>query len=133
MCFSCVKQSELQGPPRFEEYKPEDFASGGAAEQTYNSSLKESSDHLTTVASGEVRPGIRIRTRQPQNEPLMKGVSTGSVAQGTAPRRLRLQCKLQVLPLQCSPMSADWSGGAGGQESKPIATGVRSLLCETGV
>ncbi|XP_062147475.1 protein NTM1-like 9 isoform X2 [Alnus glutinosa] len=127
--------SELQGPLRSEEValqsksdKPEDFASDGAAEQTYNSSLynsslKESSDHLTTVSSGEgSRTGIRIRTRQSQNEPLMEGVSKGSVAQGIAPRRLRLQCKLQVLPVQCSPMSADWSGGAGGHESKPIAT-----------
>ncbi|XP_062147473.1 NAC domain-containing protein 91-like isoform X2 [Alnus glutinosa] len=121
--------SELQGPLWSEEvalqsksYKPEDFTSDGAAEQTYNSSLKESSDHLTTVASGEGRTGIIRRTRQSQNEPLMEGVSKGSVAQGIAPRRLRLQCKLQVLPVQCSPMSADWSGGAGGHESKPIAT-----------
>jgi hypothetical protein len=98
----------------------EDFISGG---QTYNCSLKESSDHFTAVPSGEVRTGIRIRTRQPQN-PLTEGVSLGGyVAQGTAPRRLRLQCKLQV--------SADWSGGPEDHESKPITTEVRSLLCET--
>ena len=94
--------------------------------QTYNCSLKESSDHFTAVASGEVRTGIRIRTRQPQNLPLTEGVSQGGyVAQGTAPRRLRLQRKIQV--------SADWSGGPEGHESKPITTEVRSLLCETSV
>ncbi|XP_059432000.1 NAC domain-containing protein 91-like isoform X2 [Corylus avellana] len=100
-------------------YKLEDFTSGG---QTYNCSLKESSDHVTAVASGEVRTGIRIRTRQPQNLPFIEGVSQDFVAQGTAPRRLRLQRKFQVLPVHCSPMSADWSGGPEGQESKPITT-----------
>ncbi|XP_041014799.1 NAC domain-containing protein 62-like [Juglans microcarpa x Juglans regia] len=55
-------------------------------------------------ASGEVSTGIRIRTRQPQNQP-----SIGNSAQGSAPRRLRLQCKLQVQPLHCGPMSEEWS------------------------
>ncbi|KAF5442629.1 hypothetical protein F2P56_035269 [Juglans regia] len=55
-------------------------------------------------ASGEVSTGIRIRTRQPQNQP-----SIANSAQGSAPRRLRLQCKLQVQPLQFGPMSEEWS------------------------
>lgn len=76
-------------------------------------------------ACSEVSTGIRIRTRQLQNQP-----SIGNSAQGSAPRRLRLQRKLQVQPLHCSPMSEGWNTPED-QELKAAATEVRSLLCET--
>ncbi|KAG2701293.1 hypothetical protein I3843_06G034500 [Carya illinoinensis] len=76
---------------------------------------------------GVVSTGIRIRTRQPQNQP-----SIANSAQGSAPRRLRLQCKLQVQPPHCGPMSENWSGPED-HELKIAATEVRSLLYETTV
>jgi len=51
-------------------------SSGGAAEEIYDCSLKESSNHLSAVASGEVRTGIRIRHLQRQNQPCMENSVT---------------------------------------------------------
>lgn len=77
--------------------------------------------------SGEVSTGVTIRTCQPQNQP-----SIANSAQGIAPRRIRLQCKFQVLPLHCGPMSEDQSRPED-HELKTAATEVRSLLYETTV
>lgn len=51
-------------------------SSDGAAEEIYDCSLKESGNHLSAVASGEVRTGIRIRHRQRQNQPCIENSVT---------------------------------------------------------
>jgi hypothetical protein len=107
-------------------------SSGGGAEQIYDSSIKESNNHLNLFASGEVRNGFSITPRQRQNQPSNENSMT-QMAQGTAPRRLRLQCKLQVRPLITSLMSEDCSYTTGDHELKPVATEVRSLFCEPNV
>jgi hypothetical protein len=96
-------------------------SSGGGAEQIYDSRLKESNNHLSAFASGEVRNGFSITPRQRQNQPSNENSMT-QMMQGTAPRRLRLQCKLQVRPLTTSLMSEDGSYITEDRELKPVAT-----------
>lgn len=95
----------------------------------YDHSLKESSNHLTAASSGEVRTGITIRHRSQKIQP---GIEN-SMAQGSAPRRLRLQCKLQVQPLTSNLVPEDWRYTTGDHELKPVDTDVRSLFCEPNV
>ena len=107
-------------------------SSGGGAEQIYDSRLKESNNHLSAFASGEVRNGFSITPRQRQNQPSNENSMT-QMMQGTAPRRLRLQCKPQVRPLTTSLTSEDCSCTTEDRELKPVATEVRSLFCEPNV
>lgn len=51
-------------------------SSGGAAEEIYDCCLKESSNHLSAVANGEVRTGIRKRHRLQQNQPCIENSVT---------------------------------------------------------
>lgn len=96
--------------------KREDSSPSTAAAESHNYGLTGS----TAVVSDEFRTGIRLRTRQRQ--PSIENPDAQGIAlQGTAPRRIRLQCKLQMRPVRCSAAC----------ESKPIAAEVRSLLCET--
>lgn len=73
----------------------------------------DSNNHTVGIASGNiVATGIRTRMRNPQSQPCREGFV--NVKQGDAPRRLRLQCKLQVGPVRlqsCLPEE---------DESKPI-------------
>ncbi|GAY53078.1 hypothetical protein CUMW_146660 [Citrus unshiu] len=73
----------------------------------------DSNNHAVGVASRNiVATGIRTRMRNPQSLPYREGFV--NVKQGDAPRRLRLQCKLQVGPVRlqsCMPEE---------DESKPI-------------
>ncbi|KAL9437095.1 hypothetical protein AB3S75_023019 [Citrus x aurantiifolia] len=73
----------------------------------------DSNNHSVGVASRNiVATGIRTRMRNPQSLPYREGFV--NVKQGDAPRRLRLQCKLQVGPVRlqsCMPEE---------DESKPI-------------
>lgn len=105
------------------------ISSSGASEQMYDYSLKESSNHLTAASSGEVRTGITIRQRSQKIQP---GIGN-FMAQGSAPRRLRLQCKLQVQPLTSNLVPEDWRHTTGDHELKPVDTDVRSLFCEPNV
>jgi len=104
------------------------ISSSGASEQMYDYSLKESSNHLTAASSGEVRTGITIRQRSQKIQP-----GIGNSAQGSAPRRIRLQCKLQVQPLTSNLVPEDWRHTTGDHELKPVVTDVRSLFCEPNV
>ena len=107
-------------------------SSVGGAEQIYDSSLKESNNHLSAFASGEVRNGFSIMPRRRQNQPSNENSMT-QMMQGTAPRRLRLQCKPQVRPLTTSLTSEDCSCTTEDRELKPVATEVRSLFCAPNV
>lgn len=73
----------------------------------------DSNNHTVGVASRNiVATGIRTRMRNPQSHPYSEGFL--NVKQGDAPRRLRLQCKLQVGPLRLQSCMPDED------ESKPI-------------
>lgn len=67
--------------------------------------------------------GIRTRVRNPQNRQFGRNFNR----QGDAPRRLHLQCKLQVQPIQFSTKSEDFNSGEGELEYECIVTKVRSL------
>ncbi|KAJ7959457.1 NAC domain-containing protein [Quillaja saponaria] len=87
-------------------------------------SYEEPRNSAQAFACGATGTGIRIRTRQGQNlQPAMN-----TVAQGTAPRRIRLQCKLQAQPPHSSNMSSDWSCKSEEYESKPIIADERSPM-----
>ncbi|KAK7856300.1 protein ntm1-like 9 [Quercus suber] len=118
---SCsVSDAEVVNAPHFQgSLKSEDIIdrkaplqnpiSSSGAEQMYDYSLKESSNHLT---------GITIRQRSQKNQP---GIGN-SMAQGSAPRRIRLQCKLQVQPLTSNLVPEDWRYTTGDHELKPVDT-----------
>lgn len=78
----------------------------------------DSNNHTVGIANSNiVETGIRTRTRKPQSNPCREGFGM----QGDAPRRLRLQYKLQVGPVRlqsCMPEE---------DESKPIVLEVRSF------
>ncbi|XP_030935067.1 NAC domain-containing protein 91-like [Quercus lobata] len=127
---SCsVSDAEVVNAPHFQgSLKSEDIidrkaplqnpiSSSGASEQMYDYSLKESSNHLTAASSGEVRTGITIRQRSQKIQP-----GIGNSAQGSAPRRIRLQCKLQVQPLTSNLVPEDWRHTTGDHELKPVVT-----------
>uniref|UniRef100_A0A5B7AHB0 NAC domain-containing protein n=1 Tax=Davidia involucrata TaxID=16924 RepID=A0A5B7AHB0_DAVIN len=76
----------------------QDAVSAGGQYYNLFNSLEESTSGSNAVGGGDIfGTGIRIRTRQPQN-PSAQNFAT----QGTAPRRIRLQKKLQVGPVLCS-------------------------------
>lgn len=85
----------LQLPLHNETYGGRSFASSSGTDQLTN--FQQISNHMNQIGSSEsVGTGIRIRARNPQNLPN----AGNSAMQGLASRRLRLQCKLQVQPLQ---------------------------------
>ncbi|KAJ0100828.1 hypothetical protein Patl1_05549 [Pistacia atlantica] len=75
-----------------EPFKQDVFSSGSAAGQSYDR-YNKLNNQMDAIGSNDVAgTGIRIRTRQRQSNQK----NDGSLTQGTAPRRLRLQSKLQV-------------------------------------
>lgn len=63
-------------------------------------SLEESSSRTNEVGNSDIGGAvIRRRSREPQNQ---SHTSLLSVKQGVAPRRIRLQTKLEVGPASCS-------------------------------
>nr|POF09690.1 hypothetical protein CFP56_52068 [Quercus suber] len=90
----------------------------------YDYSLKESSNHLTAASSGEVRTGITIRHCSQKIQP---GIGN-SMAQGSAPRRTRLQCKLQVQPLTSNLVPEDWRYTTGDHELKLVDTDIMKFI-----
>ncbi|KAM4075929.1 hypothetical protein ACJW30_12G025900 [Castanea mollissima] len=94
------------------------ISSSGASEQMYDYILKESSNHLTAASSGEVRTGITIRHRPQIIQP---GIEN-SMAQGSAPRRIRLQCNLQVQSFTSNLVPEDRRYTTGDHELKPVDT-----------
>lgn len=65
--------------------------------QTRSVNTVESFNNSNQPESGNVfATGIKIRTRQRQNQPVQL-----VPAQGTAPRRMRLQKKFQIGPVAC--------------------------------
>lgn len=96
------------------------FASTSVTDQS--NSFKEINNQMNQNGdSGIFETGIRIRHRNPQNPP-----SNWIPAQGNAPRRLILQCKLQGQPLQFNKKSSDWSFRSEGESEITVAE-VRSL------
>lgn len=78
-------------------------------------SKEEPSNHVTTTCNlDNAITGIRIRSHAAQSQPNTEN----SVTQGYAPRRIRLQCKLQV--------GTYYSEGKK-HGSKPVVTKVRNL------
>ena len=77
----------------------------------------------TAFQSGDTSgTGIRIRPRSSQN--LQPQFDYGK--QGSAPRRLRIQCKLQIGPVSCSRKSSDFMSGDEAKKSKSVNAEVRS-------
>lgn len=111
-----------------ESYEQNDLQFGSAA--GVSSSL---SRPLVTL-SNQLNPfdnngtGIRIRNRQVQNPPRIMLGAHAMMSQGEAPRRIRLQRKLQVGPVTCSAMALERRNWSPERESKPVATEVTSLL-----
>ncbi|KAI6697707.1 hypothetical protein NL676_017826 [Syzygium grande] len=62
--------------------------------------------------------GIRIRPRSSQNLQPQPQFDYGK--QGSAPRRLRIQCKLQIGPVSCSRKSSDIMSGDEVKKSKSV-------------
>ena len=84
--------------------------------------LNNPSNDTNEVGGGDIDwDGIRIRVHNPQNQRFGRNLNI----QGDAPRRLRLQCKLQVQPVQFSTKSEDFSFGEGEFESECMVTKVR--------
>ncbi|KAI6697712.1 hypothetical protein NL676_017831 [Syzygium grande] len=93
-------------------------------ELSFQSDVNPNSIHLqgpgtssTAFQSGDTSgTGIRIRPRSSQN--LQNQFDYGK--QGSAPRRLRIQCKLQIGPVSCSRKSSDLISGDEVKKSKSI-------------
>ena len=83
----------------------------------------ELSNHMKTCNVDNAITGIRIRSRTAPSQPCTEN----SMTQGDAPRRLRLQCKLQVHSLYCGNAINNWSSEEKEDDSKPVVTKVRSL------
>ncbi|GMI96284.1 hypothetical protein HRI_003297700 [Hibiscus trionum] len=79
----------------------------------------EFSNHTDTSCNVDSAvTGIRIRSRPPRTQP-----DTGSsMIQGNAPRRIRLQCNLQVGELHFNDAINNWSCGGKEDDSKPVVT-----------
>ncbi|KAK8599874.1 hypothetical protein V6N13_060316 [Hibiscus sabdariffa] len=79
----------------------------------------EFSNHMDTSCNVDSAvTGIRIRSRPPRNQP-----DTGnSMIQGTAPRRIRLQCNLQVRQFNCNDAINNWSCGEIEDDPKSVVT-----------
>ncbi|XVF12780.1 hypothetical protein REPUB_Repub08aG0149200 [Reevesia pubescens] len=79
----------------------------------------ELSNHVNATCSVDnAFTGIRIRSRPAQRQP----DTENSVTQGDAPRRIRLQRKLQVGTLYCSNAINNWSSEEKEDDSKPVVT-----------
>ncbi|KAF7148146.1 hypothetical protein RHSIM_Rhsim03G0217000 [Rhododendron simsii] len=90
---SVILQNEMVGDPF--------LAVSSASGQSYFSNSPEEPS-INTISAGNddifgTGTGIRIRPRENQNQPS----NANSGLQGTAPRRIRLQKKLQVGPVSC--------------------------------
>ncbi|KAJ6387668.1 hypothetical protein OIU78_017381 [Salix suchowensis] len=103
-------------------YKRQSLASTSTMDQLNN--LNNPSNDTNEGGGGDIDwDGIRIRVHNPQNQRSCRNLNR----QGDAPRRLLLQRKLQVQPVQFSAKSEDFSFGEGELESECIVTKVRSL------
>lgn len=77
---------------------PNDFTTVSASNQIpYLSNIEEAGAYRPALGDATSGPGIKIRTRQIPNQSSIQN----SVAQGTAPRRIRLQKKFQIGPVEC--------------------------------
>lgn len=114
---SVILQSDMVGDPF--------HAVSSASGQSYFSNSPEEQS-INTISAGNDNmfgTGIRIRTREHQNQP----GDAHSGGQGTAPRRIRLQKKLHVGPVTCGNFG-DLSYKEENSEAKtPIVAKVRSL------
>lgn len=105
-----------------ESLKQDVFSSGSTADQSYNC-YNKLNNHMDAIGNNDIAgTGIRIRTRQLQSNLKNDGLFT----QGTAPRRLRLQCKLQVGPVVYKVSGAE-TDMIEEYESKPLVGEVRSF------
>lgn len=110
-----------------ESYKQNDLQFGSAAGIALSRPLVTSNYQLNPFDNNGT--GIRLRTRQVENPPRNENLSMQAMMnQGEAPRRIRLQCKLQVGSVTCSAMAMGGSNWNPEVESKPVATEVTSLL-----
>lgn len=85
----------------------------------------EESRNYNPVVGGDNGTGIRIRSRPARNDPS----NMNPAIQGTAPRRIRLQRKIQVHPVQpiFSNEAVKYEGCAPeDHDSKPTIAGVRN-------
>lgn len=112
---SVIQQNEMVGDPF--------LAVSSASGQSYFSNSPEEPS-INTISAGNddiFETGIRIRPREHQNQPS----NANSGWQGTAPRRIRLQKKLQVGPVSCGNFG-DLSHKEENSEAKtPIVAKVR--------
>ncbi|KAL0400514.1 UNVERIFIED_CONTAM: NAC domain-containing protein 14 [Sesamum latifolium] len=77
---------------------PNDFTTVSASNQIpYLSNIEEAGAYRPAVGDAISGTGIKIRPRQIPNQVSIQN----SVAQGTAPRRIRLQKKFQIGPVEC--------------------------------
>ncbi|KAJ6418905.1 hypothetical protein OIU84_002137 [Salix udensis] len=98
-------------------YTRQSLASTSTMDQLNN--LNNPSNDKNEGGGGDIDwDGIRIRVHNPQNQRFGRNLNT----QGDAPRRLHLQRKLQVQPVQFSTKSEDFSFGEGELESECIVT-----------
>ncbi|XP_022722692.1 NAC domain-containing protein 91-like isoform X2 [Durio zibethinus] len=93
------------------------FSGTGAFYNVLNSN-EELSNHVNTTCNVDrAITGIRIRSRSARSQTDTENF----VTQGNAPRRLRLQCKLQVLSLYQGNATNNWSSEEK-EDSKPVVT-----------
>ncbi|XP_054788634.1 protein NTM1-like 9 [Prosopis cineraria] len=85
--------------------------------QVYN--VDNESRNYNPVVNGDIGTGIRIRPRQVRNDL----PNTNPASQGTAPRRIRLQRKLQLHPLSSNEVVKGGSCVPEDHGSKPIVVG----------
>ncbi|KAG5233632.1 NAC domain-containing protein [Salix suchowensis] len=104
-------------------YKRQSLASTSTMDQLNN--LNNPSNDTNEGGGGDIDwDGIRIRVHNPQNQRSCRNLNR----QGDAPRRLLLQRKLQVQPVQFSAKSEDFSFGEGELESECIVT--KQITCD---
>ncbi|XP_039007345.1 NAC domain-containing protein 62-like [Hibiscus syriacus] len=84
----------------------------------------EFSNHTNTSCNADSSvTGIRIRPRPSRSHP----DNENSMIQTNAPRRMRLQCNIQVRLVHYNDAISDWSSGVKEDYSKSVVTKVRSL------
>ncbi|XP_022762775.1 NAC domain-containing protein 62-like isoform X2 [Durio zibethinus] len=87
----------------------------------------ELGNHMNTACNVDnAITGIRIRSRPARSQP----VTENSMTQGNAPRRLRLQCKLQVRSVYCGNAINNCSSEEKEDDSKPVVTKVVKVMEE---
>ncbi|XWS48671.1 hypothetical protein CRYUN_Cryun13aG0096100 [Craigia yunnanensis] len=94
------------------------FSGSGAFYNVLNSNGELSNHVNTTCNVDSAITGIRIRSRPARGQ----RDTENFVTQGDAPRRLRLQCKLQVHSLYCGNAINNWSSEEKEDDSKPVVT-----------